>query len=272
MNSAFKILSSTGLKLGFAYKLENFEGPLDLLLYLIDKNKIDIYDIPINTITDQYLEYMANLDTLDMDLQSSFIVMASNLLSIKAKMMLPLVRDSEEEEDPREELVRRLLEHKKYKNLGHQLKDYEDDCSYQISKARFKFSDIDTQQAEIRRIYDERDEKIIPIGDPADGAGLCGSSIRSGSGIGAIGMRTDFQQTRVGGDQTSANAFADNFPEGADPPYATGAGGRPVDKETPQVINKPVGLSLRILGHGSSDIRPGAFRSHWSTFPAQDAS
>ena len=116
------------------YKLENFEGPLDLLLYLIDKNKIDIYDIPINTITDQYLEYMANLDTLDMDLQSSFIVMASNLLSIKAKMMLPLVRDSEEEEDPREELVRRLLEHKKYKNLGHQLKDYEDDAPQYLLK------------------------------------------------------------------------------------------------------------------------------------------
>ena len=116
------------------YKLENFEGPLDLLLYLIDKNKIDIYDIPINTITDQYLEYMANLDSLDMDLQSSFIVMASNLLSIKAKMMLPLVRDSEDEEDPREELVRRLLEHKKYKNLGHQLKDIEDDALQYLTK------------------------------------------------------------------------------------------------------------------------------------------
>ena len=116
------------------YKLENFEGPLDLLLYLIDKNKIDIYDIPINTITDQYLEYMANLDSLDMDLQSSFIVMASNLLSIKAKMMLPLVRDSEDEEDPREELVRRLLEHKKYKNLGHQLKDIEDDAPQYLTK------------------------------------------------------------------------------------------------------------------------------------------
>lgn len=116
------------------YKLDNFEGPLDLLLYLIDKNKIDIYDIPINTITDQYLEYMAGLDTLDMDLQSSFIVMASYLLTIKAKMMLPLVRESEDEEDPREELVRRLLEHKKYKNLGYQLKEYEDDAPQYLLK------------------------------------------------------------------------------------------------------------------------------------------
>lgn len=109
------------------YKLENFEGPLDLLLYLIDKDKIDIYDIPINSITDQYLEYMANLDELDMDLQSSFIVMASTLLSIKAKMLLPLVNDNnEEEEDPREELVRKLLEKQKYKTLGYQMSELED--------------------------------------------------------------------------------------------------------------------------------------------------
>lgn len=108
------------------YKLENFEGPLDLLLYLIDKNKIDIYDIPINTITDQYLEYMAKLTEINMDIESSFIVMATYLLTIKAKMMLPLVRNNEEEEDPREDLVRRLLEHKKYKILGHSLKDYEE--------------------------------------------------------------------------------------------------------------------------------------------------
>lgn len=108
------------------YKLENFEGPLDLLLYLIDKNKIDIYDIPINTITDQYLEYMAKLTEINMDIESSFIVMATYLLTIKAKMMLPLVRNNEEEEDPREELVKRLLEYKKYKNLGHSLKDYEE--------------------------------------------------------------------------------------------------------------------------------------------------
>ena len=117
------------------YKLENFEGPLDLLLYLIDKNKIDIYDIPINTITDQYLEYMSGLDALDMDLQSSFIVMASYLLSIKAKMMLPLVKNNdEEEEDPRENLVRQLLEKKKYKTLGHEMSSLEDDAPQYLTK------------------------------------------------------------------------------------------------------------------------------------------
>lgn len=118
------------------YKIENFEGPLDLLLQLIEKNKMDIYDISINTITDQYMEYIKNMDTLDLDNCSSFLVMASTLLEIKSKMMLPKVEDENEEEiDPREELVQKLLEYKKYKSLGYELQNYEDNApEYMLKK------------------------------------------------------------------------------------------------------------------------------------------
>ena len=103
-------------------KLQVFEGPLDLLLHLIDKNKIDIYDIPIVTITDQYLAYVRDMDTEDMDVTSEFLVMAATLLDIKSRMLLPKdPEQEEEEEDPREELVRRLLEYKMYKYLSEEL-------------------------------------------------------------------------------------------------------------------------------------------------------
>ena len=86
--------------------LEVFEGPLDLLLALIDRNKIDIYDIPITIVTDQYLEYIRRMQQRDMDITSEFLVMAATLLSIKSKMLLPkAVNEDGEEEDPRQELV-----------------------------------------------------------------------------------------------------------------------------------------------------------------------
>ena len=111
------------------YKLEKFEGPLDLLLHLIEKNKIDIFDIPIADITEQYIDYIKQLKDENMDISSDFIVMASTLLEIKSKMLLPLVKNDEGEEvDPRQELVERLLEYKKYKNLGVELSDFEDDA------------------------------------------------------------------------------------------------------------------------------------------------
>ena len=118
------------------YKLEKFEGPLDLLLHLIEKNKIDIFDIPIATITNQYLEYIKNMQEHNMDLSSDFIVMASTLLEIKSKMLLPLVKDDKGEEiDPRQSLVERLLEYKKYKNLGYELSDFEDEApEYMLKK------------------------------------------------------------------------------------------------------------------------------------------
>lgn len=119
------------------YKLDNFEGPLDLLLHLIDKNKIDIYDIPIVTITEQYLDYVSHMEVKDLDLMSNFLVMAATLLEIKSRMLLPMEKDENGKDiDPRAGLVERLLEHKKYKDLGYQLSDYEADApNYILKKA-----------------------------------------------------------------------------------------------------------------------------------------
>lgn len=105
-------------------KLEVFEGPLDLLLHLIDKNKIDIYDIPIVEITEQYLEYIKQMETDDMNVMSEFLVMAATLIDIKCRMLLPKeVNEEGEEEDPRAELVEKLLEYKMYRYMSFELRD-----------------------------------------------------------------------------------------------------------------------------------------------------
>ena len=110
-------------------KLEVFEGPLDLLLHLIDKNKIDIYDIPIVEITEQYLDYIRQMQTEDMNVMSEFLVMAATLLDIKCRMLLPKeVNEEGEEEDPRAELVQRLLEYKMYKFMSFELRDKQVDA------------------------------------------------------------------------------------------------------------------------------------------------
>ena len=97
-------------------KINVFEGPLDLLLHLIEKNKIDIYDIPIVEITDQYMEYLHSMEQEDLGTMSEFMVMAATLLDIKCKMLLPKeVTEDGEEEDPRQELVEQLLEYKRIK-------------------------------------------------------------------------------------------------------------------------------------------------------------
>ena len=105
-------------------KLEVFEGPLDLLLHLIDKNKVDIYDIPIVEITEQYLAYIRQMEQQDMNIMSEFLVMAATLIDIKCRMLLPAeVNEDGEEVDPRAELVQKLLEHKLYKYMSQELKD-----------------------------------------------------------------------------------------------------------------------------------------------------
>lgn len=106
-------------------KLEVFEGPLDLLLHLIEKNKVDIYDIPISLITEQYLEYVQNMPKEDLNVVSEFLVMAATLLDIKCKMLLPKqeTEEGEEEIDPRAELLQKLLEYKMYKYMSMELKD-----------------------------------------------------------------------------------------------------------------------------------------------------
>ncbi|MDO4337907.1 MAG: segregation/condensation protein A [Eubacteriales bacterium] len=111
-------------------KLSVFEGPLDLLLHLIDKNKIDIYDIPIVEITDQYMEYIHAMEREDLGVMSEFLVMAATLLDIKCRMLLPKeINEEGEEEDPRAELVARLLEYKTYKYMSYELKDRMDDAA-----------------------------------------------------------------------------------------------------------------------------------------------
>ncbi|MCD8108489.1 MAG: segregation/condensation protein A [Clostridiales bacterium] len=104
-------------------KLEVFEGPLDLLLHLLDKNKVSIYDIPIVEITDQYLDYIRELQRRDLNVMSEFMVMAATLLDIKARWLLPGDTEEDEEEDPRAELTEQLLQYKIYKYMSQELKD-----------------------------------------------------------------------------------------------------------------------------------------------------
>jgi len=106
----------------YAIKLDIFEGPLDLLLYLIKKNEIDIYNIPVALITEQYLQYLKIIKELNLDMAGEYLVMASTLIHIKSRMLLPPPEEpEEEEEDPRAELVRQLLEHKTFKEAGENL-------------------------------------------------------------------------------------------------------------------------------------------------------
>ncbi len=110
--------------MALSVKLESFEGPLDLLLHLIDINKFNIFDIPIVEITAQYMEYLKSMESRDLNVMSEFLVMAATLLEIKAKMLLPAeVNEEGEEMDPREELVQKLLEYKMYKYMSYELRD-----------------------------------------------------------------------------------------------------------------------------------------------------
>ena len=116
-------------------KLETFEGPLDLLLHLLEKNKVNIYDIPIVEITNQYMEYIHQMERQDLDIMSEFMVMAATLIDIKAKMLLPKkAKEEEEEVDPRAELVQQLLEYKLYKSISYELKDRQLDAEHVMYK------------------------------------------------------------------------------------------------------------------------------------------
>ena len=112
--------SHTEERSDYTFRLEGFEGPLDLLLHPIQKNELDIFNIPISLITEQYLEYLHLMKVLNLDIAGEYLLMASTLLHIKSRMLLPKSSEveQEEEEDPRAELVRRLLEYQKYKNAA----------------------------------------------------------------------------------------------------------------------------------------------------------
>lgn len=131
--------------MSIAVKLEVFEGPLDLLLHLIEKNKVNIYDIPIVEITEQYLAYVNAMDKQDLDIVSEFLVMAAALLDIKSRMLLPKeINEEGKEIDPRQELVDRLLEYKKFKYIAEELKDRQTDAE----KTMFKAETIPPEVAE----------------------------------------------------------------------------------------------------------------------------
>lgn len=135
------------------YKLDAFEGPLDLLLHLIDKNELDIYDIPIVQITEQYLGYIREMPQLELEVTTEFLVMAATLLSIKSKMLLPKPPALDEtvdlpEEDPRYELVQRLLEYRKFKDLADRLKDRELARSLIFSREPIDFNQFAPEQVD----------------------------------------------------------------------------------------------------------------------------
>lgn len=140
------------------FKINEFEGPLDLLLHLIDKNKFNIFDIPIVEITEQYLDYLNRMQEENLDIMSEFLVMAATLIAIKAKMLLPKEEEQEdEEEDPRAELVRRLLEYKMYKYASLELKD----MSMDAEKSFYKSATIPREVQE----YKEEIDPAEVIGD-----------------------------------------------------------------------------------------------------------
>jgi segregation and condensation protein A len=148
-------------------KIDTFEGPLDLLLHLINRLEIDIYDIPMSEITDQYLIYIKTMKELHLDVASEYLVMAATLLAIKSKMLLPkheelIVDDDMEinyEEDPRDELVERLIEYRKYKEAAEDLKGLEEERNLMFSKPPSDLSelskDVQVEKVEINvTIYD----------------------------------------------------------------------------------------------------------------------
>ena len=112
--------------MSYKIKIPVFEGPLDLLLYLVKKDHLNIYDIPIAKVTEQYLVYLNIMQMLDLNIAGEFLVMAATLMQIKSKMLLPAEQaPQEEEEDPRAELVRRLLEYEKFKEIAESLRQKE---------------------------------------------------------------------------------------------------------------------------------------------------
>jgi len=130
--------------MSYKVKLESFEGPLDLLLFLIKKEEVDIYNIPIAKITQQYLEYLEILQMLDLESASDFILMAATLMRIKAQMLLPkpsIAEEQEDIEDPRQQLVHRLLEYQRFKEVAADLGQKEDVAGKHFSRGSFKMEE-----------------------------------------------------------------------------------------------------------------------------------
>ncbi len=136
----------------YSVNLNVFQGPFELLYHLIEIKEVDIYDIPISEITDQYIEYLDQMIQFNMNVASEFILMASTLIEIKSQMLLP---QKEKEEDPRTELVNKLLEYKMFKEASEKLKKFEDESSYYFSKPREELaitSDVKVEQLSLNEL------------------------------------------------------------------------------------------------------------------------
>ncbi len=141
----------------YAIKLENFEGPLDLLCHLIDKNKMDIYDIKLSEITDQYIAYISQMEEMNLEVTSEFLIMASTLLYIKSKNLLP-TEVEDERELTEEELLQRIIEYKKYKEISKKIREFYE----QNSKRYFKLQEnIELPKQKLEREY--KKETIIEL-------------------------------------------------------------------------------------------------------------
>lgn len=151
----------------YQVKIDAFEGPLDLLLHLINRLEIDIYDIPVAQITEQYLMYIKTMSELKLDVASEFLVMAATLLAIKSKMLLPKHEEEADvvdpelvyEEDPRDELVERLIEYRKYKEAAHDLKSLEEERGLMFTKPPSDLSDF------AKEVVPERQESHVSLYD-----------------------------------------------------------------------------------------------------------
>ena len=139
----------------YAIKIDNFEGPIDLLLYFIEKNKMDIYDIKIEEITEQYINYLDEMEKLNLEIASEFLLMASTLLYLKSKKLLPK-QEEETEELTEEELIRRIIEYKKFKDMSKIFRqNYEQNCN-RYSKTQEEI-ELPKQKLEV-----EYDKNVIP--------------------------------------------------------------------------------------------------------------
>lgn len=136
----------------YTIKIENFEGPLDLLCHLIDKNKMDIYDINLNEITDQYIEYINQMQEQKLAISSEFLIMASALLLMKSKGLLPNADNSNEEELTEEELIRRIVEYKKYKQITTKLREMYNEYACRIFRTK---ENIELPKQKLEKNYEK---------------------------------------------------------------------------------------------------------------------
>jgi len=135
----------------YTVKLNDFEGPLDLLLFFIKRDELDIYDIPIAKITREFLEYLHYMESLDLEVAGEFLVMAAELMQVKVRLLLPPEPGEEEEEDPRANLVKRLVEYKRFKELAGHMSIAEDE-----------------RKKVYERGYHDADEKVMPVREDED--------------------------------------------------------------------------------------------------------